>query len=94
MAREPMVKVTCDRCKKKYDEPTNTPSSDGVFIDAKSLGLGEIVFGDLDPKCKKRVSDLVAQIAMVKETDEEAPPQDNQESTPRPANAERAQPAA
>ena len=98
MARESVVKVTCDRCKKKYDEPADAPSSDGVFIDAKSLGLGEIVFSDLCAKCKKRVADLLALLASRgKETDEEEPPTtigEAQESTPRPATQGCAQPAA
>jgi hypothetical protein len=92
-----MVKVTCDRCKKKYDEPADTPSSDGLLIDAKALDFDEIVFGDLCAKCKKRVADLVALIAKVKETDEDEEPAttgETQVSTPRPATRGRAQPAA
>ena len=73
MAREAMVKVTCDRCKKKYDEQAEAPSRDGIFIDAKALGLGERVLQDLDPKCEKRVTDLLSLVFMVKADEDEEP---------------------
>jgi hypothetical protein len=79
MARQPLVKVTCDRCPKTFETAVDAPSEDGVLIDAKGLGLGEIIFEDLCQKCRKRVADLIALIAKVDRNDEKDSPA---ESTP------------
>ena len=100
MARRPKVEVICDRCDKPYEDTaeaadagaaaTAAPSeSRGVFIDATGLGLGEIVLEDLDPRCKKRVTDLITLIKKQKDSDEtesRSTSDDAEQSTPRPVS--------
>lgn len=97
MARRQKVEVTCDRCSKIYEAPAPADdvasngalklNSRGIFIDAAELGLDEVVFEDLCPRCTKRVTDLVRFIKMDKESDEagaQPAADDDQQSTHRP----------
>jgi hypothetical protein len=68
--RENVVRVKCDRCFEPIaDRPENatgeTKRNDhqgAVFIDAKALGLGEIIFQDLDENCRSEVAALIRTI--------------------------------
>lgn len=68
--RETITKVTCDRCKEPVPEvadgaaaPSKREGLGGsVFIDAKALGLGEIILDDLDERCRTEVTALLRDV--------------------------------
>jgi hypothetical protein len=104
-----VVEVTCDRCKKTYEAPPpRSPSAQedllasvsGIFIDASDLQLGHIVYEDLCPRCRKRVTSLVSDIKLCQETDDaeaqppaESPRDGEDESTHRPQEGDGFNPA-
>lgn len=99
MARRQKMEVTCDRCTKIFEAPepsddgahdhTTTLPSRGLFIDATELGLDQVAYEDLCPRCRKRCTDLICLIKKVKEAEEagaQAAADDGEQSTHRPAS--------
>ena len=90
MARKQKLEVTCDRCSRVYEAAESTDGAEaqsrGLFIDATELGLNQVLYEDLCPKCRKRVSDLVGLIKKGKGDESEAPAaaDGDQQATHRP----------
>ncbi len=102
MARETFLKVTCDRCKQPIVECAEAAlveagrktNQGSIFIDAKTLGLGEIVLEDLDDRCRAEVLTLLRDIISRPEVaSASAEPAPEVQATPRPPD-EDASPAA
>lgn len=72
MARERVEKVTCDRCKKVFEENTNdaTQSVGGPRLTLESFA-GDASFEDLCPRCEKRVEAVVESLLLAKDDEQE-----------------------